>query len=150
MTITVCVSGVEYSCTLQHPGAQQVLVQGLPACPHCSGWPALLVDGSVVALAKSEAGLAQAIHDAPKSATIQAPYAPERWWLGMVARNQIHPATRAFRVRLPNYAQGHDAYTGNAVCTRCGLVVGTMRVQVDTLFGIAEDHAVLEGRARTY
>jgi hypothetical protein len=54
------------------------------------------------------------------------------------------------KVRMPSVAIGHDTYTGGAECTRCRETVGMLTVQVDTLFGIEEDAAVLSGRCRVY
>ncbi len=45
---------------------------------------------------------------------------------------------------------GRDAYVARAIALCCKASVGTLRVEVDTLFGIEEDEAVLQGRARVY
>lgn len=44
----------------------------------------------------------------------------------------------------------HDTYVADAACQACGGAVGTLRAQVDTIFGIEEDERVLHGRARVY
>lgn len=43
-----------------------------------------------------------------------------------------------------------DRYTSPAVCLACRVGVGTLVAEMDTLFGLAEDEAVLEGRPRVY
>jgi hypothetical protein len=48
-------------------------------------------------------------------------------------------------------ASNDRAYEADAVAVCCGAAVGTLRVDVDTLFGLTEDEAVLKrGRARVY
>lgn len=54
---------------------------------------------------------------------------------------------RVHGVGLP--ARGHDTYTSPAVCTACGARVGTIRAQMDTIFGLEEDEAVCR-RYRVY
>lgn len=45
----------------------------------------------------------------------------------------------------------HDTYVADAHAVCCKKHVGTLRVKVETLFGVAEDEAVLtHGRARVY
>lgn len=44
----------------------------------------------------------------------------------------------------------HDTYVAPAFCVGCGNGRGTLRVKVDTLFGIEEDERVLHGRWRVY
>lgn len=46
--------------------------------------------------------------------------------------------------------ESHDTYAADAVAVCCKSWVGTLRVQVDTLFGIEEDERVLRGRCRVY
>lgn len=43
----------------------------------------------------------------------------------------------------------HDTYYGPAVAQCCGIEV-RMETKVSTIFGIEEDNAVLNGRARVY
>ena len=42
------------------------------------------------------------------------------------------------------------AYEADAHCLKCQAYVGTLRVEVNTLFGVREDNAVLNGRCRVY
>lgn len=44
----------------------------------------------------------------------------------------------------------HDTYHAQARCLSCGGKLGEMRTKVSTIFGIDEDEAVLNGRARVY
>lgn len=47
-------------------------------------------------------------------------------------------------------AQDDRAYEADGVCTGCSKFVGIIRAEVNTLFGIREDEAVLGGRCRVY
>jgi hypothetical protein len=42
------------------------------------------------------------------------------------------------------------AYESDAIALCCELHVGTIRAEVDTIFGVREDEAVLYGRPRVY
>lgn len=42
------------------------------------------------------------------------------------------------------------AYECTAYCLACKARVGTVRAEVDTLFGVEEDERVLHGRCRVY
>jgi hypothetical protein len=42
------------------------------------------------------------------------------------------------------------AYESDGYCTSCQAYVGTIRLEVETLFGLREDEAVLKGRCRVY
>jgi hypothetical protein len=53
------------------------------------------------------------------------------------------------RITGRNPREDHDTVTSDAFCV-CGKAVGTIRVKVSTIFGIEEDRAVLNGRARVY
>ena len=44
----------------------------------------------------------------------------------------------------------HDTYEAPARALCCGAAIGKLRVKVSTIFGIAEDEAVLNGRCRVY
>lgn len=56
-----------------------------------------------------------------------------------------------FKVRgTGNHPIDHDTFSANAVALCCGAWVGTIRVKVDTIFGIEEDRRVLNGRCRVY
>ena len=44
----------------------------------------------------------------------------------------------------------HDTYYAQALCLSCGERIGTLETTVSTIFGIEEDRAVLQGRARVY
>ncbi len=44
----------------------------------------------------------------------------------------------------------HDTYEAIACCTQCRVRVGTLRVRMNTLFGIEEDERVLNGRCRVF
>lgn len=43
-----------------------------------------------------------------------------------------------------------DTYYALAYCVSCGGAVGQIQTKVNTIFGIDEDNAVLNGRARVY
>lgn len=43
-----------------------------------------------------------------------------------------------------------DTYYASAYCIYCGGAVGQLQTKVNTIFGIDEDNAVLNGRARVY
>lgn len=45
---------------------------------------------------------------------------------------------------------GHDAYESDAVCLACRKRVGTIRAEVSTIFGTAEDERVLGGPWKVY
>ena len=42
------------------------------------------------------------------------------------------------------------AYEAEGYCTSCKAHVGLIRAEMDTIFGVREDRAVLEGRCRVY
>lgn len=44
----------------------------------------------------------------------------------------------------------HDTYYARAMCMSCGERVGTLETTVSTIFGIEEDRAATQGRARVY
>ncbi len=44
----------------------------------------------------------------------------------------------------------HDTYYARAAHVGCGARLGTLCVEVDTIFGIEEDEQVLNGRCRVY
>jgi hypothetical protein len=46
--------------------------------------------------------------------------------------------------------ESHDTYASDAGCADCKVVVGVLRVQLSTLFGLEEDERVLNGRCRVY
>jgi len=49
------------------------------------------------------------------------------------------------------HVESRDTYAADAVAECCGADVGTLRVAVETIFGIEEDGAMLaHGRARVY
>jgi hypothetical protein len=48
------------------------------------------------------------------------------------------------------YREGHDTYAARGITLCCGEPCGTIRAQVDTIFGIEEDDRVLHGRCRVY
>jgi hypothetical protein len=47
-------------------------------------------------------------------------------------------------------SQDDRAWEADAVCLDCRASVGTLRVETNTLFGVREDQAVLQGRCRVY
>jgi hypothetical protein len=57
-----------------------------------------------------------------------------------------------FRVRgeRPRDSSDDRATEADASCLKCGQDVGLLRVEMDTIFGVKEDRAVLQGRARVY
>ena len=71
-----------------------------------------------------------------------------------VIEGQACPSCKA----LPWRVQGHGrrpseddrALEADASCKACGVPAGVLRVEVNTLFGVREDRAVLEGRCRVY
>lgn len=46
--------------------------------------------------------------------------------------------------------ESRDTYRAKAGCMVCGADVGTLRVEVSTVFGIEEDERVLNGRCRVH
>jgi hypothetical protein len=44
----------------------------------------------------------------------------------------------------------HDTYRADAGCLECQAPMGHLETKVDTIFGIEEDRAVLNGRCRVY
>lgn len=54
------------------------------------------------------------------------------------------------KVKGANRHHDHDTHYADAIALCCGKPVGTIRVKVDTIFGIEEDRRVLNGRARVY
>ena len=49
-----------------------------------------------------------------------------------------------------NVTHDFDTYYAFAHCVCCGGAVGQLQTKVNTIFGIDEDNAVLNGRARVY
>lgn len=58
----------------------------------------------------------------------------------------------AFKVSGRNQRIAGDdrAYEADAIALCCGAHVGTLRAETNTLFGVREDEAVLNGRCRVY
>jgi len=54
------------------------------------------------------------------------------------------------KVQGGDVTRGHDTYTAPAVCLSCRQKVGLLVVTMRTLFGLAEDEAVPQGRGRVY
>ena len=54
------------------------------------------------------------------------------------------------RGRRARIASDDRAYESEATCVACGSAVGVLRAEMDTMFGLLEDSAVLEGRPRVY
>jgi hypothetical protein len=54
------------------------------------------------------------------------------------------------KVRGASSTHDHDTHRASAIALCCDATIGTMEVKVDTLFGIEEDRAVLNGRCRVY
>lgn len=50
----------------------------------------------------------------------------------------------------PNASSDDRAWECTAVCLACNAVVGTLRVEPGTLFGVSEDERVLNGKWRVY
>lgn len=48
------------------------------------------------------------------------------------------------------FIESHDTYASRSHCVACKAFVGICRAQVNTIFGLAEDEAVLYGRPRVY
>ena len=48
------------------------------------------------------------------------------------------------------HIEGHGTYAADASCIACGERVGVLRARVETLFGLEEDEAMMNGRARVY
>lgn len=57
-----------------------------------------------------------------------------------------------FEVRGENRRDAADdrALEADGFCPYCGKEVGLLRVEMNTLFGVKEDRAVLQGRCRVY
>jgi hypothetical protein len=50
----------------------------------------------------------------------------------------------------PRHSVGHDYVKAPALAICCGAEVGVLRVEFNTIFGLEEDAAVLNGRVRVY
>ena len=50
----------------------------------------------------------------------------------------------------PRPSEDDRAYEADATSVCCGKVVGVLRAEVNMLFGVREDQAVLNGRCRVY
>ena len=51
----------------------------------------------------------------------------------------------------PRRIADRDHYEADAYCQACGIQIGKLRVEMETLFGLEEDESVLtHGRARVY
>jgi len=63
-----------------------------------------------------------------------------------------HCGSETFKVQGTNMHPSQDdrAYEADAKCAACDLYVGTLRAEMNTLFGVREDRAVLNGRCRVY
>ncbi len=63
-----------------------------------------------------------------------------------------HCKDKPFKVGGANMRVSTDdqAYESDAGCMSCKKPVGTFRAEMNTLFGVREDEAVLHGRARVY
>lgn len=48
------------------------------------------------------------------------------------------------------HIESHDTYAADGFALCCRAPIGTIRTVVETLFGLEEDEAVLEGRPRVY
>jgi hypothetical protein len=46
--------------------------------------------------------------------------------------------------------QTHDTYIADAMCVECGEAIGSIHCTLSTIFGLAEDERVLNGRCRVY
>lgn len=59
---------------------------------------------------------------------------------------------RVFKIAGGNPSASADdrAWEATAVCLGCRKIVGTLRVETDTLFGVQEDERVLNGPWRVY
>jgi hypothetical protein len=62
------------------------------------------------------------------------------------------PACKAEPLVVHGFGRRHDydTFYADAMCMQCQARVGELRVKVNTLFGISEDEAVLQGRCRVY
>lgn len=56
----------------------------------------------------------------------------------------------SLRLHGTHQSRGHDNFVSDAKCIECGGDYGKLILFVDTLFGLAEDEAVLYGRCRVY
>lgn len=63
---------------------------------------------------------------------------------------RCHKVNDDHAVRCPYPVQTSHGSHGDAVCIHCGDVIGTLRVELSTIFGREEDVAVLFGRPRVY
>lgn len=62
------------------------------------------------------------------------------------------PALKGFKVAggTPHATADDRAWEATACCLACKAVVGTLRAEPSTIFGVTEDAAVLNGRWRVY
>lgn len=57
---------------------------------------------------------------------------------------------QGLRVFSHEAIEGYDTVEGTARCLACRALVGRLVVTFSTIFGLAEDRAVLQGRLRVY
>ena len=129
MKIQITIEGKNHTGKLPYDGADHVDVTGAK-CPHCGDAAAVLDDTGRVASLARPGGLAAAMKECPGGRVVEAP--------------------DHLSVRMVTRCETFDGWDGIGVCTRCQRTVGEMTVRVSTLFGVAEDRAVLHGRARVY
>ena len=70
-----------------------------------------------------------------------------------VATIPLCPACKASQARIAGSGishHDHDRYYADGRCMSCMSTIGVIETARDTIFGIEEDSAVLEGRARVY
>jgi hypothetical protein len=91
------------------------------------------------------------VRDGKKVATMREPFpgAPHA-----VVKDLPCPACAdaPFKVAGSGMAPSEDdrAYEAEGYCCACKAHVGRIRAEVNTLFGVREDRAVLQGRCRVY
>jgi hypothetical protein len=130
-------SGAAFPCTEPYVGAPSVVVTGA-TCPVCHGKVGL-VDGRGVLRALAGPG-----NVGTARAGVESDYGP------CALQDAPERTGDPFRVRAPSLTRGHGHVEGPAECYRCRSVVGVLRVDFDTMWGLDEDERVLHGRCRVY
>lgn len=125
-----------------HPASEtgdRLVVERL-GCPKCHRLVAVIdAHGTVVAL---HGGSEDAHDKAVASAMADKRPGPFR---------RVAPDFNALlMVRMPRPVEDERGWSGAAECCRCRQDIGTVRVDLDTMWGRTEDRAVLQGRPRVY
>ena len=125
--IRIRVEGKTHTGRLPFEECEYFQVPGID-CPVCAEWTALVKDERVMALFSLER----------EAAMKQFPGCAEQKYQGPL------------QVRMPSVSIDGNTFSGDAECTRCRELVGSIVVTTDSIFGIEEDMRVLSGRCRVY